>query len=259
MRSNHAPVRSDLSIIPRRTTVRMTLLDGFGLEMEGQSLAVGGRGQRLLAFLALHGGAARSVVAGMLWPEVPEERARASLRAGVCELQRSAPGLLAVGLQSLSLSPALKVDVTELLAVAGTALRATLEAWDGAVPETVVDLLPGNRLAGPLLTGWTDDWVLAERERLQHVRLHALDAWVARATALEFYALALSLAEAAVAEDPLRESAHRRLMQVHLAQGDVAAALRQYEVFQHLLHQALGIRPSRLITDLAEKILQVSR
>ena len=112
----------------------------------------------------------------------------------------------------------------------------------------------GRRLAGPLLPGWTDDWLLAEIERIQQLRVHALDIWAARLLAVAAYPLALSVAEAAVLADPLRESAHRRLMEVHLAQGNTASALRQYQRFSALLREELGIRPSRLIQAMADRI-----
>jgi DNA-binding SARP family transcriptional activator len=259
MPGHDSPVISELDSTTLGAGLQLTLLDGFRLERAGRALAVSGRGQRLLALLALRGGATRTVIAGMLWPDVPEERARASVRTTVCEVQRSLPGLLTVGPQTLRLSAEVEVDVTALLALAGAALRSTVEPADGALPQSVVDLLPGHRLSGPLLAGWTDDWVLVESERLHHLRLHALDAWVDRALTLEFLALALALAEAAVEVDPLRESAHRRLMQIHLAQGNIASAVRQYHQFTALLHQALGIRPSRLIAELADSILLVSR
>ena len=54
--------------------------------------------------------------------------------------------------------------------------------------------------------------------------------------------------------DPLRESAHRRLMQIHLAEGNIAAALGQFDRFRELSHRTLGIEPSRLMLDLVAGI-----
>ena len=44
--------------------------------------------------------------------------------------------------------------------------------------------------------------------------------------------------------EPLRESAHRTVVCVHLAEGNVAEALRAYENFRTLLAHELGVRPS---------------
>ncbi len=234
--------------------LRLRLLDGFRLERHGRPVNVAGRSQRLLALLALHGGAPRTVIAGTLWPEVPEGRARASVRAAVCEIQRIAPGLVHSSPHDLDLSADVGVDVVEVLELTASAVRARGDPTADDVPEQVAEFLPGRRLAGPLLPGWTDDWLLAEIERIQQLRVHALDIWAARLLAVAAYPLALSVAEAAVLADPLRESAHRRLMEVHLAQGNTASALRQYQRFSALLREELGIRPSRLIQAMADRI-----
>jgi DNA-binding SARP family transcriptional activator len=44
--------------------------------------------------------------------------------------------------------------------------------------------------------------------------------------------------------EPLRESAHRALVRVHLAQGNVAEAVRAYESFRALLAADLGVEPT---------------
>ena len=49
---------------------------------------------------------------------------------------------------------------------------------------------------------------------------------------------------AAVAAEPLRESAHRMVIRVHLLEGNIAEASRQYRAFARLLSDALGARPS---------------
>jgi hypothetical protein len=55
-----------------------------------------------------------------------------------------------------------------------------------------------------------------------------------------------------VAADPLRESAQRLLVRVHLNEGNVAEAFRQYGAYADLLHRELGAAPSRVMTDLLE-------
>ena len=44
--------------------------------------------------------------------------------------------------------------------------------------------------------------------------------------------------------EPLRESAHRTLVRIHLAQGNVAEAVRAYESFRALLAADLGVEPT---------------
>ena len=52
------------------------------------------------------------------------------------------------------------------------------------------------------------------------------------------------VAEEAVALEPFRETAHRRLMQAHAAAGNRAEALRAYERCRRLLAEELGVDPS---------------
>ena len=61
---------------------------------------------------------------------------------------------------------------------------------------------------------------------------------------------ALDVGLAAVAGEPLRESAQRALVRVHLAEGNVGEAIRQYRLYRRLLSEQLGIEPSRLMEDL---------
>jgi DNA-binding SARP family transcriptional activator len=53
---------------------------------------------------------------------------------------------------------------------------------------------------------------------------------------------------------PLRESAHRTVLPVHLAEGNLAEALRAYERFRAMLADELELQPSaqmaRLVADI---------
>ena len=57
---------------------------------------------------------------------------------------------------------------------------------------------------------------------------------------------------AAVAAEPLREGSRRALLEAHLAQGNVSAALQEYEVFRALLFDELGREPSAEMRSLVE-------
>jgi DNA-binding SARP family transcriptional activator len=53
----------------------------------------------------------------------------------------------------------------------------------------------------------------------------------------------------------LRESAHRTVVRVHLAEGNVAEALRAFELFRALLTEELGVQPSVLMSRLVQGLL----
>ena len=58
------------------------------------------------------------------------------------------------------------------------------------------------------------------------------------------YADAIEVALEAIRTEPLRESAHRVLIGVHLAEGNLCEARRQYGLCSRLLWAELGVEPS---------------
>ena len=220
---------------------RVVLLGGFAVELQGaepgstlDELPHGVR--RVVAYLGLSGRPARAAVAGHLWPDVCEERALGSLRSALWRLHKVAPGLVESSGGALFLAPGVRVDVREFTQWA----RCVLD------PRTDVDGIPfvDRGLPGELLPGWYDEWVLLERERLCQLRLHALEAWAGKLAAAGRYGEAIQAACAAVQVEPLRESAHRALVRIHLAEGNVAEAVRAYESFRALLAAELGVEPT---------------
>lgn len=226
---------------------RLRLFGGFALERSGHPLSTAASGQRLLAFLGLCGAASRCVVAGTLWPDVAEEHADGSLRTAIWRLHRGSPNLVERRSDVLSLSAAVAVD-TRAFTAAALRVLDTDPLAAGAVgsdgPASPTELMD----AGELLPGWYDDWVLFERERLRQLRLHALEVLATRLTAQHRYAAALEVALESVRAEPLRESAHRTVVAVHLAEGNVAEAVRHYRRFAVLLQEELQVEPSPRFT-----------
>jgi DNA-binding SARP family transcriptional activator len=111
-------------------------------------------------------------------------------------------------------------------------------------------MLPPGGLRGDLLPGWYDDWVLLERERVRQLRLHTLEALAVRLAAMGRLADALEAAYEAMRAEPLRESAHRTVVRVHLTEGNLAEAIRAYDLFREMLWDELGARPSELMSQL---------
>jgi DNA-binding SARP family transcriptional activator len=229
---------------------RVGLLDGFSLERstDGVRTVVEGLprcAQRLIAHLSLSGRPARAAVAGQLWPDVPEDHAYGSLRSALWRVQKAVPGLVEVSGGGLGLARGVRVDVRDLRDWAQRVLD----------PDAGVDDVPAPELArqGELLPGWYDDWVLVERERLRQLRLHTLEVLAERLARAGRYGEAVQAAYAAVCTEPLRESAHRAVVGVHLAEGNIAEAVRAYGVFRDLLAQELGVAPTTLMEGLMSR------
>ncbi|MGE3856848.1 MAG: BTAD domain-containing putative transcriptional regulator [Dehalococcoidia bacterium] len=159
-----------------------------------------------------------------------------SLRTALSRLNAAQPALLTITHEHVCLPDAVSVDVHEVEAFAKHLIAGSTP--DADVNETL------DRLALPLLPDCHDDWVLLERNRLQDLCLHALEAHAGRLTATGDYAAALGAIHVALAAEPLRESAACTLIAVHLAEGNRARAARCYLEFRERLLAVLGIEPS---------------
>jgi DNA-binding SARP family transcriptional activator len=211
--------------------------------------------QHLIAFLALHGRCARTQAAATLWPDHPEQVAASRLRGVLWRLRHrhaDLPGpLLEISDASLALAKDIAVDVHEFRFAADLLIRGTSEADEDAA-ATVLD-------SAELLPGWYDDWVLVARERLQHLRLGALDALACKRQAQRRNHEALQAARAATLIEPLHESAHRTIVQTHVDNGDIVEAVEHYEKFRVMLDRELGLPPSERFTNLMQRYLDGAR
>lgn len=222
--------------------LRLQLLGGWALTGAVGHGAVPLTVRRVLAYLALRGPSSRSELAADIWPEATESHAHGSLRTALWRARALDPGLLSCDADTAELGPEIAVDVLELV-------QDVRELQRGRMSDRL-RLVPRSLCAGELVPGWYDEWLVLERERVRQLRLHALEG-VAVALADEgAYALAMEAAVAAVRAEPLRESAHRTVMTVHLREGNCSEALRHYRAFAALLERELGVRPSPLLEDL---------
>jgi DNA-binding SARP family transcriptional activator len=242
-----------LRVVPARRRaavgrVELGLLGGFRLQFDGQTVEVPASAQRLVAFLAVNPRSLQRVfIAGSLWIDSTEEHANANLRTALWRLQPIGFRLVDATRNHLALAPDVVVDLHEVTAQA----REVLRHGTDVASDTSDDLL---FVDGALLPDWYDDWTLLERERFRQLRLHALEALCEQLTSARSFAAAAQVGIAAVAGEPLRESAHRALIKVHLAEGNIGEALRQYRFYRTLVFEQLGLRPSAEMDRLLENV-----
>lgn len=212
--------------------------------MGGDVVAIPSSAQRVLAFLSLHRGRlGRVFVAGQLWMDATEERAAAALRTALWRLGEGAGQLVSSEGRSLRINPDVQIDLDDATRMA----RLILDTPGEPIPRSCYTSL---RDAGELLPDWYDDWIVIERERFCQLRLQALEELCRRRVADGRHAEAAQAGLAAVAIEPLRESAHRALIAAHLAQGNTNDALRQYRICRRLLQRDLAIAPSPALEKL---------
>lgn len=242
-----APGRSRSGRGQRATPqVSLTLLDGFAVSEDGIEARLGAAARRLVALAALRPRPlSRPQMAAGVWPHLDDTTAAASLRSTLSRLRAASPHLLQRDATQVRLGADVRVDAWELEELA-------VRLVDGGDAQEKVVL---DRLTTVLLPDWQEDWVVFERERLRDLCLHAIEAHAARLAERRSFALAILAAHEVLRADPLRESAARTLIEIHLAQGNQAQAVRYYLDLRQRLRSALGIEPSEEMRSLVRPLL----
>lgn len=227
-----------------KTPLRLTLIAGFALWHGSEELGIAASGQRVIALLALRNRpVGRPQVAGTLWPEYSMERSLADLRTALWRINQACGRVVVATPSFLRLDADVEIDVRDLIAFARRLDR----------PEIVdLDSVSLAELVGDLLPDWYDDWLQDDREEFRQTRLHALESLARRLSASGRHADAIQAALAAIRLEPLRETAHHTLIEIHLSEGNRSEARRQFQRCRQLLWDELGVEPSDSMHRLIE-------
>ncbi|MGW2086283.1 AfsR/SARP family transcriptional regulator [Streptomyces sp. NPDC001880] len=230
--------------------VCLELLRPFELTYASNRISVPLGAQRLLAYLALHDeGAHRGAAAEQLWPDCTPYRAAANLRSALCQGRRVGSVTLidSVG-QRLLLTPSTQVDLHEVRASTRQVMAghsALSVDWDRLIGDLSRELLPG----------WAEDWLILEREYWDQTRVYTLESLAQQFQTAGDYLPALQAARAATAVDPIRETAHRIVIEVHIAEGNIASAVKRYQDYRAFLQQELRVAPSQQMVQLVQDLM----
>jgi DNA-binding SARP family transcriptional activator len=227
----------------RSASLSLRLLEEFQLTGRGDlGLPLPATGERVLAFLALHEHPVRRcMVAGSLWPESSEAHSSGSLRSALWRVSCTARGAIETTGSLLKLSPSVAVDIRDLVTIAR-------RLKDGELPENAASVIA--RFEEELLPDWHDDWIVVHREHWRQIRLHALETLAGMLRQAGDCSTAAEAGLAALRADPLRETAHRTLIETYLAEGNRSEALRQYHTYTTIMHDELGLQPSLMLATL---------
>jgi predicted ATPase/DNA-binding SARP family transcriptional activator/Tfp pilus assembly protein PilF len=239
------------------------------------------KAQALLAYLSLEAGRPhrRDALAGLLWPDQPERKARQSLRQELynlrqaigdrdpaelveTEVEQSGPFLL-VSRNTIQFNAQSDhwLDVTTFTSLAEECRRHRHRRRATCLPclrrmERMVTLYQGEFLehfsAGDSQS--FEEWVLLEREWLHREAMEALVYLADHHERRGEIGQARRYARRQVEMEPWREEAHRQLMRLLVLEGQRSAALAQYKMCRQTLAQELHVDPTDQTTALYESI-----
>jgi len=204
--------------------------------------------RRLLAYLALRGQpVSRGVACDDLWPDVPEAIGRANLRRALWHLPRG--WVEAIG--------------DELVLDAACDLAEARDAAERALAGEPLTFAEINLLSNDILPGWHEEWVLPAHEAFRLLRVQALEAacrtMAASGAASGGDALATQAGSAALAAEPLRESAAEALIEAHLAQRNRYQAVQCFRMLAERLECELGVSPDPALAERVDGIAGARR
>ncbi|MGH6623745.1 MAG: ATP-binding protein, partial [Burkholderiaceae bacterium] len=225
--------------------IRLVLLGTPRLELADQTtVTLERRMAALLAKLAVDGPTPRAHAAAMLWPEADDKSARNNLRQRLFRLRQAAQRDVVVPDTTLALAEGIAHDLSDLIVRLGDDPEAAAGELLGTLTFDDCDHLA--------------EWVTVAREQWAVARRSALAEIASRLESEGQIALALRYAERLVADDPLLEHAHRRVMRLHYLRGDRAGALTAFERCTDVLNRELDAKPGKETLELA-RVIEDSR
>ena len=240
--------------------IELRFLGGLDVSRDGQPVGgfVSSKAPALIAFLAVTAEAhSREYLAGLLWGDVPEKDARASLRVVLSNLRQTlGPEQFEITRSHVKLAgdADLVSDVVEMSQIVDSMEEEGLQDYRDL--SRIAEIYRGDFLSGFIVRDAPDfdEWVIAERERLRAQAATAFEMLADVQAGAGEHAAAASTLERLLALDPWHEIAFRRyLTQLALA-GRRAAALVQFDAFTQMLERELDIGPEPETIDLYEQI-----
>jgi DNA-binding SARP family transcriptional activator len=207
----------------------------------------------------------REALAGLLWPDWPQQSAMRNLRNALADLRQNIgdrdaqPPFLLVTRETIQLNREADVwvDVGEFEEAIGDRRSGTSDQQSSINNlQSVISLY-----RGPFLEGFSlpdspafEQWVLAKREYFSHQVLKALSRLVEWSLEQGEHEQAESYARRQIELEPWREQAYQQLMRMLALSGQRSAALAQYEACRKALAKELDVEPSAATKRIYEAI-----
>jgi predicted ATPase/DNA-binding SARP family transcriptional activator len=223
-------------------------------------VALSAKQRRLLAALVMAEGRARSVdeLVDAMWGEQPPASAAKLVQVYVSQLRKALPAPVRIvtraGAYALEV-PRDRLDAERFERLLGES-RSVRAAGNPALAASLGDQalrLWRGRAYGDLAY---EELAQAESERLEELRLVALEERIDAQLALGRHAAILGEIVGLAAENPLRERLHEQAMLALYRCGRQSEALEHYAKVRSRLRDDLGLEPGPALRELQQRILR---
>lgn len=244
-----------------KVVLHITLLGPPQINLEGQPLVLrprnSARAKAILFYLATSGRPeSRERLAGLLWSDWPDKKAREYLRGELFLLSGlrqeylvEVDGRLSLNPQNCRIDLARFCELTENPQATVEQLDEALRLWSGTFLEGIESgLEAGAAIFVEWLEAQRSGWESARREtlyRLAEAAAHSLDR----------IDLGIAACTQLLADEPEREEVHRLKMRLLAVAGQRTAALKQYDECTAALLDELGVPPSAETNALYDQIM----
>lgn len=249
--------------LAHKAPTRIQVCGRLAVELEGRELTgrfPGGQARVLFTYLTVNRAlpARRDELIEALWPWRAPAGADASLSALLSRLRAVLSGDVLTGGTEvrLRLPPDAWVDYEAAQDAIHRAESAVAQReWARGWGPSLVALFTARR---GFLPGDDLPWARVYRARLEEIRYAALECYAAVALGIGGTELAPGerVARELVEAEPFRERAHALLMEILVARGNTAEALRVYDALRERLRDELGATPAPELRALQERLLR---
>ena len=231
------------------------LLGQFKLQADDQRFELPSRpAQSLLAYLVLNAGVSqrREKLSALLWPEASESNARSYLRQALWRIRKS--------LESAGLSAENFLQISDISVTFDDRSNYWMDAaclLETPESQSQSELIDAVRLyRGELLPGFYDEWVVKERDHLEHAYNKKMNLLLDDLIQSESWEEVLEWGEEWIRLDYGPEAAFRAVMMAYAGLGDLGMVNATYRRCVDTLDRELDLEPSSETKQLYERIRQ---
>ena len=252
--------------------LNLFLLGGFqAYPREGPALCFQtNKAKALLAFLVCEAffPHSRDALAGLLWPENPQDSALTNLRSALFTLRQTIqdysaqPPFLNITRETIQFN----IQSNHWLDLTEFQQRLSADAFksDSFFPtssliqslEYAISLYRGAFLEGfpNIGSAQFEEWILQKRGQFHEQALHGLQKLADHYEAQGDFQATITCIQREIELEPWQEEAHQQLMRIFVLNNQRSKALSQFEICRFQLQKDLGVEPSISTLSLYEQI-----